>query len=230
MPRRLTMFVVLIFLAAAADAQTSHSSFSIGPRLSSYSTDIDSDFTSLKTGRQTAFGLVGDYRTGHFVLDFQWDHDPSNGIHLTDLLVTDDYDRDRGEVTIGYAISPLLDLEGGFRTETISLGSVAFFGTDFFDHQAITAGIHLHSDLRQPVRFHFKARGYFGSAKIDNQFDARRESDTNGWRAEGAVEIRIGESKWSAMPGIEYEKIDANDAGLRLNTNRFFVNVVYRTR
>src|SRR6476659_490584 len=107
--------VTLMACAAAASAQTQNIQttrgggssyndgvFTIGPRLSNYSTDVRETVTPLRTGRQSSFGLVGDYRNGNFVLDFMYDHDPENGISVVDLIVdTGNYSRDRGEVTVG---------------------------------------------------------------------------------------------------------------------------------
>jgi hypothetical protein len=53
-------------------------------------------------------------------------------------------------------------------------------------------------------------------------------SDSSGFRAEGGLKIRIGESNWSIVPGVEYDHIETKDFDLRLNTNRFFLNFVYR--
>src|SRR4051812_3236578 len=55
----------IVLAATAAGAQTTQS-FSIGPRVSSFSTDIDAASESLKVGRDNGFGLVGDYRINRF--------------------------------------------------------------------------------------------------------------------------------------------------------------------
>jgi len=120
---RLTLIAML--LASSLSAQTniqttpahhaSNSGFTIGPRISNYATDVRT-LTPLDTGRQSSFGVVGDYRTGVFVLDFMYDHDPENGINVSDLLIdTSAYSRDRGEATVGFAVTPFLDLQGGVR-------------------------------------------------------------------------------------------------------------------
>jgi hypothetical protein len=236
MCRKLSLLVALVLMAAGANAQTTNSTFSIGPRVSSYSTDIDAGPAPIKTGRQSSFGLVGNYRTGNFVLDFSYDHDPSNGIRLTDIIVdVGDYQRDRGEGTVGLALAPVLDIEGGLRIESIRVGGFSLFGSNLgsdlnLDHQAITAGLNLHSDPWQPVGFHVKARGYIGSAKFDDAFGQRVNTDTSGWRGEAGLDVRIGETNWWVTPGVEYEHIETKDYDLRFNTNRFFLNFVFKAR
>src|SRR5947199_8566473 len=71
-------------LCASMHGQTS-GTFTIGPRYSNYATRIDAGLPSLKTGRQNAIGQVGGYRTGSFLLDFQYDYDPTNGLVGTNL-------------------------------------------------------------------------------------------------------------------------------------------------
>ena len=237
MCRRLALLAALAVIAASADAQTTNSTFSIGPRVSSYSTDIDGGSPgTIKTGRQSSFGLVGNYRAGKFVLDFSYDHDPSNGIRLTDIIVdVGDYQRDRGEATVGLALAPVLDIEGGLRIESIRVGGFSFFGSNFgsdlnFDHQAITVGLNLHSDPSQPLGFHVKGRGYVGSAKFDDALGTNVNTDTSGWRGEAGLDIRIGETNWWVTPGVEYEHLETKDYDLRFNTNRFFLNFVFRAR
>ena len=215
---------------------SSHASeFSIGPRVSSYSTDIDGGLATLKTGRQSSFGVVGEYRSGQLALDFNFDHDPENGISLSDLIIdTGNYSRDRGEFTIGYAVAPVLDLQGGVRWDTIRIGGASIFGTTFLsdldiDHQALTAGLKLHTGDGQPVGFYALGRGYLGSAKFDVQ-GAHVNTDTTGFRGEAGINIRLGEGNWYLVPGLEYEHLETKDYNLRLNSNRAFLSFVYRSR
>ena len=227
--KKIAFVLSSIVIAAMTQAQ---SSFSIGPRVSSYSTDLDGGINTIKTGRQSSYGLVGDFRTGVFVFDYSYDHDPQNGISVVDLLVdTGDYTRDRGEVTVGYAALPFLDLQGGARVESFRVGGVSIIGNPFltdmsFDHQAIVFGVKLHSPNRRPFGMYGLARGYVGSAKID-QSGFRTDSDTSGFRFEGGFAIPLGESSWSVTPGYEYEHIETKDFGIRLNTNRFILAFVY---
>jgi hypothetical protein len=159
---RRTLFLLIVCFAAVADAQiqtinTTRSGgpadsgvFSFGPRVSNDSTDVRETVTPLKTGRQSAFGAVGDYRNGAFVLDFTYDHDPENGISIASLIVdTGNYSRDRGEVTVGFAATPFLDLQGGLRIDSARVGGIAVFNnpvsTDLnIDHHGLTAGIRFH--------------------------------------------------------------------------------------
>lgn len=227
------IFSILAGLAIATSLQAqSAGTFAIGPRISNYSTDID----PLRTGRQVAFGLLGEYRSGAFVLDFNWDRDSRNGIRLTDIVVdTSDYTRDRGEVTVGFAAAPFLDLQGGVHLDSIRIGGASIFGADFasdlnIDHQALVGGIRLHTGDYQPVGFYGVARGYIGTAKLDFAGAPTIDSDTNGYRAEAGIPIRLGESNWRVVPGAEYEHIELKDYPMRIDTNRVFLNFVYRSR
>lgn len=221
------------------DIQTTHNghnagTFSIGPRISNYSTDMREAFTPMKTGRQSSFGLVGDYRNGNFVLDFLYDHDPENGIGLSNLIVdTGNYSRDRGEVTVGFAAAPFVDVQGGIRIDSTRVGGVVVLGnplsTDLnIDHQALTGGVRFHTEPA-PVGFFLLARGFIGSAKIDFG-QGKVDTDTSGYRGEAGLDIRVGESTWSVQPGYEYDHFETKDYGIRMNTNRLFLNFVYRSR
>jgi hypothetical protein len=235
--RVLTLFAAALLVAATtASAQ---SVFSIGPRISNYSTRIEGDpATTLRTGRQTAFGLVGGYRNGKFDLDFSYDRDSSNGTNLTDIFIdADDYQRNRGELAIGYAVLPMLDLQGGVRIEEIRFGGFSLFGNPIgsdltMDHQALVAGVKLHSTTMNPAGFYFIARGLVGTAKFDDNADTQK--DTSGWRAEVGVPIALGSSNWHLVPGAEYEKFDTKNFGLgqkiRLDSNRVFLNFVFSSR
>ncbi len=244
--KRTLILAAAMLLAATAQAQSyitstprpynGGSSFSIGPRAASYSTDVDTDFVSVKTGRQTSFGLEGDYRTGQLVIDFMYDHDPENGISLINLIGIDvgQYSRDRGEATIGFAVLPVLDLKAGGRAETIRVGGAEIFGNSVFStldlsHQALAFGARLHTAADRPVGAYLDGRGYVGTAKF-NQSGFDVSTDTTGYRGEAGVSIPLGESRWSVVPAVEYEHLETKDYGLRLNTNRFMVNFLYHSR
>ncbi|HEX6177652.1 MAG TPA: hypothetical protein VF057_04795 [Thermoanaerobaculia bacterium] len=235
--------LALILTSAAAEAQmnitttrgygmtSDRTGFRIGPRYSNYATDVDIDIFTIESGRQHAFGLVGDYRSGAFVLDFNVDHDPENGLELSDILPIEfgAYERTRGEFTVGWAAAPILDLQAGFRIDTFSVGGVALGGDLFdgedFDHSAILGGIHVHTPTRRPFGLYGVARGYVGSIDFGGR-GASGQVDSTAVRLEGGVEIPIGETNWHAVPGLEYERIEA-DPDLKIETNRFFVNFVY---
>jgi len=226
-------FAFALLIAVSAGAQ----SFEIGPRVSNYSTDLDSGLTRLKTGRVSAYGLVGSYRTGSLVFDWMYDHDPQNGINLTDIVLdVGDYERDRGEVTVGFRILPSLDLQGGVRFDQVRIGGVSFFGNgigiDFdVDHQAIVGGVKFHTATNGPAGFYLLGRAMVGDAKFRNGIAADDEdASTTGYRAEAGIPIRLGESNWSIVPGAEYEHWEANDVSFRMNTNRVFLNFVYSSR
>ncbi len=208
--------------------------FEIGPRVSNYSTDVREQITPLRTGRQSSFGLVGNYRNGSFMLDFLFDHDPENGISISSLIVdTGNYSRNHGEVAVGFAPAPWIDLLGGVRIDETRIGGVVILGnpvsTDLsIDHQALTAGIRFHSGAR-PIGFFVQGRGFIGSAKLDfGEGDV--DTDSSGYRGEAGLKIGIGDSAWTAQPGFEYDHFETKSRGVRMNTNRFFLNFVYRSR
>lgn len=227
--KRLSLAIALL-VAMSAGAQ----SFEIGPRVSNYSTDLDTDLLRLRTGRVSSYGLVGGYRSGALVVDWLYDHDPENGISLSDLVIdVGDYTRDRGEVTVGFAVLPVLDLQGGVRIDQVRIGGVGFFGNPIgtnmdIDHQALIAGVRFHSATNSPAGFYLLARGMIGTAKFRDVID--QNADTTGYRAEVGIPIRLGESNWSIVPGAEYEHIEAKDVSFRMNTNRAFLNFVYSSR
>jgi hypothetical protein len=212
-------------------AQGERAGFSIGPRYSNYATDVDLGFFTVESGRQHAFGLVGELRSGQFVLDFNWDHDPENGLQITDFLPIDfgGYERDRGEFTVGWVAAPILDLQAGFRVDTVTVGGGEFggdfFSSEDFDHSAILFGVNVHTPEKKPFGVYGKIRGFVGSVDFGGRgFDS--QVDSTGWRGEAGIEIPIGDSQWTAVPGLEIERLDA-DSSVDMNTNRFFVNFVY---
>lgn len=226
---------LLLLGATTASAQV----FSIGPRISNFSTRIEGDpTTTLRTGRQTGFGLVGDYRNGNFGLDFSYDRDDSSGASITDILLdASDYQRNRGELAVGYAILPVLDVQGGVRYEEIRFGGFSLFGNSVFSdltmtHQALVGGIKLHSTTMNPAGFYFIARGLVGNAQFDDAGDT--QEDTSGWRGEVGIPIALGSSNWHIVPGAEYEHFDTKSFGLgqkiRLDGNRVFLNFVFSSR
>jgi hypothetical protein len=247
MNRTLSFAALLLLAATAASAQSNYyrssappvSSFTIGPRYSSYSTRFTGNATpELRTGRQSSFGIMGEYRNGALVLDFNYDYDPSNGVGISDLLFdSSDYRRSRTEVTVGYALLPGLDLQAGGRFESVRIGGFSFFGNPFgsdfsMDHQAIAAGFKLHSAVDGPAGFYLLGRGYIGSAKFNDE--STNDKTSTGYRAEFGIPIQLGESNWKLIPGLEYEHIQTEEFGfgssVRLDTNRAFIAFVYHSR
>jgi hypothetical protein len=237
--------LALVLAAASAGAQSSevstnrstgNSGFSIGPRISNYATRFNAGETSVKTGRQSGFGVAGDYRTGDFIFDFMGDRDPENGLRLTDLIIgLGRYERTRGEATIGYAFSPSFDLQAGVRYDDFRLNGTSFFGNPFFsdlevNHQALTGGVHLHTRDFESVGYSVTARAYGGTADFSVTGPGVNDPSTYGIRVEGAVSLRIGRSQWYAVPGLEYEKLTSEDEVLDLDTNRIFIKVMYKSR
>lgn len=243
--KKLFAAIVVAAMAASADAQSmqirttpgmggmagDRAGFSIGPRYSNYSTDVDLGIFTVESGRQHAFGLVGELRSGQFVMDFNWDHDPENGLQISDILPIDfgGYERDRGEFTVGWAAAPILDIQAGFRVDTFMVGG-DFFDNDFFssediEHSAILFGVAVHTPTKKPFGAYGKLRGFIGSMDfsgggIDGQLDS------TGFRGEAGIEIPIGDSQWTAVPGLEIEHLEG-DPRVTIDTNRFFVNFVY---
>lgn len=232
--KRITLFAALILAAAAAEAQAPvPTSFGIGPRISNYSTDFDAGPTAIDTSRQSGYGLVGDYRAGTFILDWRYNHDPENGFSLSDIVVdVGNYEHNGGEATIGFAVTPILDLQGGARIDSIRVGGARFFGGSLFedldlDHQAIAAGVQLHSGDHNPVGWYVIGRGYLGSAKFD-RLGTRVTSDTTGYRGEAGVRVRLAQSNWYVVPGLEYERFSTKDYEVDFRTNRVFLNFEFR--
>lgn len=232
--KRFLIAAAVALASSSAIAQTS--SFTIGPRYSNYDTSVDVGLVGVDTGRSSAFGVTGDYRAGAFVLDFMFDHDPENGISIIDFLPIDiaTYKRDRGEATVGYAALPFLDLQAGARFDSATIGigpfdSGGLFGGSDLDHQAIVFGVNAHSPELRPFGVYGLARAYVGSAKT-RQAGVRLSSDTTGFRVEGGVKIPIGASNWMVVPALEWESLEVEDLGLKLDTNRLIVGFVYRSR
>ncbi|HEX8154223.1 MAG TPA: hypothetical protein VF698_13905 [Thermoanaerobaculia bacterium] len=237
--KRFALLAALLLMTTAAQAQNfftttpSHSGdsiFTIGPRLSSYSTDVDLGPSTFETGRQTAFGLVGGYRSGAFVLDFNFDHDPEGGLDVIDLFGFEDYSRDRFEAAVGWSALPVLDLQAGIRLDQISVGG--FFSSEVLDpddveFQGLAFGGTLHTPQNRPFGVYGTGRYYVGTAEFADSPRGRNEFDATGWRVEGGVSIPLGESNWSVVPGAEYEQLEIETGDFRLDTNRFFINFVW---
>jgi hypothetical protein len=229
--------LALFSLVTSATAQsTGNSGFSIGPRISNYSTRFNAAETTVKTGRQNGLGIVGDYRSGDFILDFMWDRDPENDLRLTDDIIDlGRYERTRAEATIGYAFSPSFDLQAGARYDRFKLGGATFFGNPFFNdlevkHQALTGGVHFHTRDFESVGYSLIARAYYGTADFSVTGPGVDDPGTYGVRFEGAVSIRLSDSQWYVVPGLEYEKLSSEDEVLDLDTNRIFIKLIYKSR
>lgn len=229
--KRISFAFAFLLLTAAMPAISQ--TFTFGGRYSNYSTDIDGGVTTLETGRETSLGVVGDYRNGQFVLRGSYIHDLEGGITLGNLFPLNfaDYERDRGEITAGWAPIPFVDLEAGARVDDVRVGGIDFFGTSLFeelqiDHQAISLGVNVHTQTIRPIGWYGAAHGYIGSASFEVA-DVGVESDTSGWKIETGFPIAVGTSGWEVTPGVEYEYLETDNYGLRLETNRFFVNFAY---
>ena len=226
--RKFSLCVALVLLSTVSiQAQ----SFTFGGRYSNYKTGIDVGPLSVDTNRTGSLGLLGNFRSGGFVLSGQWDHDLENGISVLDFLPIDvgNYKRDRVEIAAGYSVVPALDLMVGFRNDNVKLDTIGIGGFSFgqkFDNQMGMAGIRLHSPSIRPVGFYVDGRGYFGSAKFDiDHFGVN--SDTNGYKAEAGVIFPLGLSGWTVTPGFEYEDIRSDRYDVKFTTNRFLLNFEY---
>lgn len=246
--RSFLLALSLLACAAAADAQSyiqstrsnangGGASFSIGPRYSNFSTDVDAGLVTDKTGRQGSWGLSGDYRNGALVIDYMYDHDSSNGVSVVELVGLDvgDYSRSRGEATVGWAALPFLDLQGGIRSESVRVGGATVFGNNVFstvdfDHQALVFGVKLHSTSMTPFGVYGSARGYVGSAKFNESFSGNVDDDTTGHRLEAGLVIPLGESAWTIDPAFEFEHLETKQLGVKLDTNRFLLNFIWHSR
>ena len=110
------------------------------------------------------------------------------------------------------------------------VGVLSHLGDETFDHQALTAGIQLHSPEGSPVVIYGIARGYFGTADIGGDGIDADETETSGYRPEGGVSIPLGQSNWTITPALEYEVLDTENGFMRLKSNRFLLNVTYTFR
>lgn len=226
-----TALITLLILTAAT--RLTAQNVTIGGRYSNYSTDLSLASIGFDSGRQASVGFLGSYRNGPLGLHAQFDHDLENGIGLGDFFGFEfaEYSRDRFEFAISYTVVPNLDVEGGFRSEEIRVGGVSIFGEPLFSdidlqHQALMAGVNIHSETIRPAGWYLSARGYIGTAEFDS-FGTGISDDTSGYKIEAGVPIALGLSGWEVTPGVEYERIESNDFGLEFDTNRFFVNFAY---
>lgn len=228
MKRLMILSAVLLISASTLSAQN----LTLGGRYSNYSTS----FEFLETGRASSVGAVGEYRAGLFVLNGRYDHDFDSGISF-DFLPIDlaQFSRDRGEVAIGFAVLPFLDIVGGGRVEELRLESASFFGDRLFDdtfsldHTALMFGASVHSRSIRPIGWYGNFRGYAGEAEYTVE-GLGLTSDTTGYSVEVGFPIPVGLSGWEVTPGAEFENIEfKDDLALDLNfeTNRFFVNLSY---
>jgi hypothetical protein len=226
----LTLVITLIATAGAAQNVT------IGGRYSNYSTEISSsiigtDAFSLETGRESSLGFIGEFRSGMLVLGAQFDHDFEGGVGIG-FFDFAEFSRDRFEAVVGIAPAQYVDVFGGFRFESLTLGGSSFFGDRLFeeadiDHQALVLGTRIHTPTIRPVGFYGEARGYFGTAESSVARSFNLSSDTTGFKVEAGIQIPVGTSGWEIVPGIEWERIEAQDFELDFETNRFFVKFLY---
>lgn len=224
------LFALLaIIVALPATSQT----FTFGGRVSNYSTDIDAGVVTVDTGRESSVGVVGDYRNAQFVLRGTFDHDLEGGINAGIFIPVNfaEYQRDRAEVTAGWAALPFADIEAGFRYDDIRVGGIDFFGTSVFDsfdfeHEALSLGVNAHTQTIRPIGWYGAIHGYIGSASFQVS-GAQVESDTEGWKVETGFPIPVGTSGWEVTPGAEWEHLETQNYGLQLDTNRFFLNFAY---
>ena len=208
--------------------------FRIGGRYANYATAADIGLFTVDSGRQYSVGVLGSYRSGLFVLDFNWDHDAETGIDIGEFLPAESgaYSRDRGEITVGWSAWEYFDVQGGFRFDRFSITGVSL-GNEVLDpgdveNNMILGGIHVHTPAYYPWGAYGVLRGYFGSATFTSG-GTNDEVDSSGWRMEGGQEIPLGNSNFRVIPGLEFEEVDVLP---RFNTftNRFFVTVQYKFR
>lgn len=227
--KRLTILLAaILFSATTLSAQN----LTLGGRYSNYETS----FEFLDTGRASSVGAGGEYRAGLFVLNGRYDHDFDAGISF-DFLPIDlaQFSRDRGELAIGFAVLPYLDIVGGGRAEQLRLESASFFGEELFDetfeldHTALMVGASVHSRSIRPIGWYGNVRGYFGNADYTVE-GLGLSTDTTGYSVEVGFPIPLGLSGWEVTPGGEFESIEFKDdfaLDLNYDTNRFFVNLAY---
>ena len=246
-----TLALSLIFMAMAAGAPgqvTAQSQippdqrakieaangFRLGARYANYATAADIGLFTVDSGRQYSLGVLGSYRAGVFVLDFNWDHDAETGVDIGDFLPADagSYSRDRGEITVGWSAWEYFDIQGGFRFDRFDITGVTL-GNEVFEpgnveNNMILGGVHVHTPAYYPWGAYGVLRGYFGSATFTSG-GFNEEIDSSAWRLEGGLEIPVGNSNLRVIPGLEFEEVDVQPR-FSTYTNRFFVTLQYKFR
>ena len=223
----MTGFVCLMLTVSAFGQQ-----FSIGGKYSNYETDLGVAGGSVETDRENSLGFIVEYRKDQFVLKGQLDHDFESGIAVFDLFDLVDYSRDRIEFSAGYGVTPNVDLDIAVRIDSLTVDTFLFedfFGDTSLDQEALGAGVTFHSDQEAELGFFLMGRAYVGTAEFDAGLSA--DVDTTGFRIEGGIPIRLGESGWKVVPGIEYERFETDDVigieGFELETNRLVLAFIY---
>lgn len=225
--KRIIMGLVCLMLATGAFAQQ----FTIGGKYSNYETELSIAGGGYDTDREGSLGFLLEYRNDRFVLKGQIDNDLESGLAF-DFFDFADYERERIEISAGYGVTPNLDIDLAVRLDSLSVDGLffdEFFGGADMDLEAIGVGAHFHSDPRADIGFFLMGRVYTGNAEFD--LGVRSEVDTTGFRIEGGFPIRIGESNWHVVPGLEYERFETDDIagedGFEFETNRLVLAFTY---
>ena len=107
------------------------------------------------------------------------------------------------------------------------LGS-GFFDVETFEFQGLVVGANLHTPQTRPFGAYGLGRWYQGTGEFADS--PRSNYDTSGWRFEGGIMIPIGQSQWTAIPGLEREHLEVQEGDFSIDTNRFFLNFVWTSR
>ena len=225
--KRIAMMVVCLIAGLPAIAQE----FTIGGKYSNYETELNLGGAGFDTDRESSLGFILEYRNDRFVMKGQIDSDFESGIGF-DFFDFADYSRDRIEVSAGYGVTPNLDLDFAVRIDSLSVDTGLFdefFGGTDLDQEAFGVGVTFHSDPDAEVGYFLMGRGYVGSAEFD--IGLSTDVDTTGFRIEGGVPIRLGESGWKIVPGVEWERFETDDIlgadGFEFETNRLVLAFTY---
>lgn len=225
--KRITLGLVCLILSIPAFAQQ----FTIGGKYSNYDTDLNVGGFGVDSDRENSLGLILEYRSDRFVVKGQLDHDFESGLGAFDFFDLADYSRDRIEFSAGYGATPFLDIEIAVRIDSLSVGSFFLFDVGDFDmdQEAFGAGITLHSNPRDEFGYFLTGRAYIGNAEFDLGLGA--DVDTTGLRIEAGLPIRIGDSRWKVIPGVEWERFETDEVfsfeGFEFETNRLVLSFVY---
>lgn len=224
-------FALLTILAATVTIPV-FAGGQFGGRYSNYQVDVSIIELGIDADRASSVGVIGSWESGPLVFRGFVDHDFEANFSLFDFLEIVDYERDRAEVSIGYRITDNLDLEGVARYDSIDVGVGDLFGDDLtasFDGAQIGAGVTFQSSPDAAFGWRLTGRYFVGQVDVE-EFDS---VDVNTLRLEAAFPIRITDTPWTILPGIEYEQLETDDQFfsegflLDIEGNRFFIGLLY---
>lgn len=203
-----------------------------GGRYSNYEVDFTSLGISVQTDRANSIGLFGSHRSGPLVFSGYVDHDFDADVGLFDFFDVASFERDRAEVSLGYGITDFVDLEGALRYDAITVGVADFFtesATADVEGAQLGIGASFHSSPDARYGWLVRARYYFGEVDVTDFASL----DVSTIRLEASFPIRIPDTPWVIVPGVEWEQFETDDqffsSGflLDIESNRFMIGLAY---